>query len=114
VSDGVIRGTFPKMRIEKGWHFTSVIGCARGATHCDVKFQLDYQIGTGPITTLKSWNEIYDNKFQGVDVDLSKLAGKDVRLILTVFANGSSRDDEAIWLLPQIKTSVGWEKPQSQ
>ena len=103
ITDGVIRGTYPTMKVENGAHFRAVIGCARSATKCDVKFQLDYQIGSGPITTLATWSEIYDEAFRAVDVDLSSLAGKDVRFILTVLANGSSEQDRALWLAPRIE-----------
>lgn len=112
VTDGVIRGKYPAMRIENGWHFVSVIGCAHDAISCDVRFQLDYQIGKGSIQTLATWHEVYDNEFQLIDVDLSSLAGKDVKLILTVFANGSSHQDQAQWLAPHINTSIEWEKPK--
>jgi hypothetical protein len=112
VNDGIIRGKYPTMRIENGWHFVSVIGCAYNATDCDVRFQLDYQIGSGSIKNLATWDEEYDNSFQLVDVDLSALAGKDVNLILTVFANGSSHQDQAQWLAPHISTSVQWETPK--
>jgi hypothetical protein len=102
VSDGVIRGKFPALRVESGYHFRSIIGCARGATKCNVKFQLDYQIGDGGILTLGTWNEVYDEKFTTLDVDLSPLAGKDVKFILTVLANGSYEQDRAQWLAPRI------------
>lgn len=102
VTDGVIRGKYPAVRVESGYHFSAVIGCANKATGCDVNFQLDYQIGSGSITTLKTWHEVYDEKFASVNVDLSSLAGKDVRFILTVFSNGSSSNDRAQWLAPKI------------
>lgn len=108
VNDGIIRGKYPALRIEKGWHFVSVIGCARDVPSCDVRFQLDYQINGGPIQTLGSWHEVYDEQFNLIDVDLSGLAGSDVNLILTVFSNGSSHQDQAQWLAPHISTSIGW------
>lgn len=102
VNDGVIRGKYPAIRVENGYRFSSVIGCANKATGCDVNFQLDYQIGNGSITTLVTWHEIYDEKFAPVSVDLSSLAGKDVRFILTVLSNGSPTNDRAQWLAPKI------------
>jgi hypothetical protein len=68
---------------------------------CKVAFQLSYRnrmARCGP----DSWNEKYDGKIQKIDVDLSKLAGKEVELILTVFSRGDSTDDRAFWLLPGI------------
>ena len=37
-----------------------------------------------------------------MDADLSSLAGKDVKFILTIQANGSSSQDRAQWLVPKI------------
>lgn len=102
ITDGVIRGKYPSVRIESGHHFQALIGCANKANSCDVNFQLDYQIGDGAIQTLATWHEVYDEMFRNVDVDLSSLAGKDVRFILTVFANGSSNQDRAMWTAPRI------------
>jgi len=102
VSDGVIRGKFPGYTVKDGDKFKAVIGCAYQAEQCDVKFQLDYQIGTDSIQTLITWNEKYDQKFNSVEVDLSSLAGKQVNFILTVFANGVMQQDRAQWLAPRI------------
>lgn len=102
VNDGIIRGKYPAMRIESGHHFRAIIGCTYETSGCDVNFQLDYQIGSGPIQTLRTWHEVYDKTFAPVDVDLSSLAGSDVRLILTVLANGSSNNDKALWLAPRV------------
>jgi hypothetical protein len=102
VTDGVIRGQYPAIRVENGYHFKSLIGCAYEAKNCDVRFQLDYQIGDGSIQTLASWSETYNEQTTSVDVDLSSLAGKDVKFILTVFANGASNGDRALWLAPRI------------
>ncbi len=102
ITDGVIRGKYPAIRVESGYHFVATIGCAYRAEKCDVKFRLDYQIGSEAIQTLATWHEVYEGQFRLVDVDLSSLAGKDVKFILTVLANGVSTDDRAQWLKPQI------------
>ena len=102
VTDGIIRGKYPSFRVENGHHFQALIGCAYNAKSCDVRFQLDYQIGDGPIQTLASWSEAYNDQTTTVDVDLSSLAGKDVKFILTVLSNGSSNQDRALWLAPRI------------
>lgn len=102
VNDGVIRGKYPAFRVETGYHFKALIGCAYNAKTCDVRFQLDYQIGDGSIQTLATWAETYDGLTNKIDVDLSSLAGKDVKFILTVFANGASNNDRALWLAPRI------------
>lgn len=102
ITDGVIRGKFPAIRIENGHHFSAVIGCSYKATDCDLKFQLDFQIDDGPIETLAVWHEVYDEQYRPVQVDLSELRGNDVNLILTVFANGSPNGDSAQWLAPRV------------
>ncbi len=102
VTDGIIRGKYPSYRVSTGQHFMAIIGCGYETDGCDVKFQLDYQIGSGSIQTLATWHEVYDKQYRSVDVDLSSLAGKDVKFILTVLANGSSNQDRAQWLAPRI------------
>ena len=102
INDGVIRGKYPVYKVQTGDHFSAIIGCGRGAKSCDVNIQLDYQIGDNSIQTLKTWHEVYDEKYNMVDVDLNSLVGKDVKFILTVFANGGSTDDRAVWLAPRI------------
>lgn len=102
VTDGIIRGKYPAVRIGNGYYFTALIGCVNKATGCDVKFQLDYTINNGPIATLATWHEIYDEQFRTVEVDLSGLRGQNVSFILTVLANGSASGDQAQWLAPRI------------
>ena len=103
ISDGVIRGKYPSIRVKQGYTFVSVIGCANKAEKCDVIFRLDYQIGSGSIHNLGTWYEEYDEQFNQVEVDLDELEGKDVKFILTVQANGSSSGDHAQWLMPHIE-----------
>jgi hypothetical protein len=67
-----------------------------------VMFQLNYQIGDGGIQNLASWTETNDGQTRSVDVDLTPLAGKSVKFILTVLANGQPTDDQALWVLPRI------------
>jgi len=102
ITDGVIRGKYPVYRVKDGEHFKALVMCASTADNCDVKFQLDYQIGSDAIQTLGTWNEINDEKYRSVDVDLSGLVGKDVKFILTVMANGAMNQDRAQWLSPRI------------
>jgi hypothetical protein len=102
ITDGMIRGKYPAVQVSQGYHFAAIIGCAYRADACDVYYQLDYQIGDGPIQNLAAWREIYDGQFDLVDVDLSGLAGQEVNFILTILANGSSAQDRALWLAPHI------------
>ncbi len=104
VNNGIIRGKYPSIRVQAGYHFMALIGCEYTAKNCSVKFQLDYQIGDGAIQNLASWTEGFDGNFQVVDVDVSGLAGQDVKFILTVLANGEMNQDRALWLAPRIDT----------
>jgi len=102
-NDSMIRGKYPVYTVSNGDHFTSIIGCEHNAKNCNVRFQLDYQVDNGAIQTMSSWNESYDDSYTKVDVDLSSLAGKNVRFILTVLSLGSPDGDRAQWLAPQIR-----------
>lgn len=103
ITNGTIRGAYPAYHVQSGDHFRSIIGCAYKSDGCEVKFQLNYQIGNGAEQTLSTWNEAYEGGITTVNVDLSSLAGKDVKFILVVTANGSSTHNRAQWLLPRIE-----------
>jgi len=105
VQDSYIQGFFPPFRVQSGDRFRSVINCEGGATLCYVAFRVDYQTGTEPIKTIfgpflekRDTNPLYYN----VDVDLSALAGKDVKFILTVLSAGVATGDRALWVGPHI------------
>lgn len=100
--NGDIHGSYPAFHVQSGDHFQSIINCAFGATSCYVTFRLDYQIGSGPINTFWTFREKYDGLFFHADVDLSPLAGQDVKFILTALANGSAAGDRALWVNPII------------
>ncbi|MBK9923783.1 MAG: hypothetical protein IPP66_00700 [Anaerolineales bacterium] len=103
VQDGYIQGFYPAFKVQNGDRFQSTIGCESGATSCYVVFRLDYQTGTDPIKTF--WGpflERYEGSMFNLDVDLSPLAGKDVKFILTVLAAGSPSGDRALWVGPRV------------
>jgi len=103
VQNGYIQGFFPPFRVQNGDRFRATINCEGGATNCYVAFRLDYQTGSEPIRTF--WGpflERYEGRFYNVDVDLSSLAGKDVRFILTVLSAGVATGDRALWVGPII------------
>jgi hypothetical protein len=80
-----------------------VVGCANEAKNCSVKFELSYIVdGESTIQSAGSWVKTYDGNNLSVDQDLSSLAGKKVRFILSVFTNGEMKDDRAQWLAPRI------------
>jgi hypothetical protein len=97
-----INGNYPAFTIKSGDHFKTWVGCLYGYSKCDVIFQLNYVIGSNPKQTLQQWHVVYDGNITIIDLDLSSLAGKSVKFVLTVLSNGSATDDAAFWLNPQI------------
>lgn len=114
VQNGYIQGFFPAFAVKAGDRFRSVINCEGGATNCYAAFRLDYQTGTDPINTY--WGpflERYEGQFYTVDVDLSPLAGRDVKFILTVLSAGTPVGDRALWVGPHIYRASGSPVPAS-
>ncbi|MGA7195141.1 MAG: NBR1-Ig-like domain-containing protein [Anaerolineales bacterium] len=107
VYNGEIQGTYPAFLVQNGDHFQSVVNCAYNATNCSVTFRLDYQIGNGPVYTYWSSREKYDGLYYQANVDLSPLAGQNVKFILTVLAFGSPSGDRALWSNPVIQRNGG-------
>ena len=102
VQNGYIQGFFPTFRVQNGDRFRSVINCDYNATGCYVAFRLDYELGGTIRTFWGPFLERYEGRFYNVDVDLSSLAGKDVKFILTVLAAGVATGDRALWVGPHI------------
>lgn len=110
--DGYIQGIYPAFKVQSGDRFQSTINCAYEATNCYVVFRLDYQTGSDPIKTF--WGpflERYEKGVYNVDVDLTSLAGKDVKFILTALAYGSPTGDRALWVGPRIFRAGGASAP---
>jgi hypothetical protein len=101
-NSGIISGRYPAFKIEDGDEFTAIIGCLDDSPKCNVTFQLNYSVSGGNVQTLASWKEKDNGDFERVTVDLDSLEGKSVQIILTVLDNGSSTDDRAFWLKPEI------------
>jgi hypothetical protein len=106
VNDGVITGLYPAYTVVSGEHFKARIGflavsdgtCGTG----NATFQLNYR-EAGVDKPLGQWSETCDGALRDVDVDLSSLAGKTVQFVLAVLANGSSSQDWAVWVSPQVR-----------
>ncbi|MBV6450129.1 MAG: hypothetical protein MHPDNHAH_00850 [Anaerolineales bacterium] len=108
VSSGYIQGSYPPFRVQAGDRFRSTIGCEYGSNLCYVAFRLDYQIGSDPVATF--WGpflERYEGQSFNVDIDLSPLAGKDVKFVLTALAVGPATGDRALWVGPHIYRATG-------
>jgi hypothetical protein len=103
IQNGYIQGFYPAFKVQSGDRFRSIINCEGGATNCYVAFRLDYQTGSEPIKTF--WGpflERYEGQYYSMDVDLTPLADKDVKFILTVLAAGVATGDRALWVGPHI------------
>ncbi|MFN8461424.1 MAG: NBR1-Ig-like domain-containing protein [Anaerolineales bacterium] len=108
VSSGYIQGFYPAFRVQAGDRFRSTIGCEGGSTLCYVAFRLDYESSPGQVSTF--WGpflERYEGQVFNVDVDLSPLAGKDVKFALSALAVGPAAGDRALWVGPHIYRPTG-------
>jgi hypothetical protein len=102
VYNGSISGQYPAIKIREGDHFQARVNCAYKAQSCNVIFTLYYQIDGGSIRSLGRWNEAYEGKAYPIDLDLSSLAGSNVKFILGVTTNGPFNQDRAVWVGPRI------------
>ena len=105
VYNGYIQGAFPLFTVQSGDRFKSLVNCEYGQRDCYAVFRLDYQIENGPIQNLWAFGERYEGLTYQADIDLSSLAGKNVKFILRVNANGSPAGDRAMWVAPAIVRS---------
>jgi uncharacterized repeat protein (TIGR01451 family) len=115
VSNGYIMGVYPEYLVKSGDRFQSIVNCQYGATTCNVYFQLQYQVGSGPITTFWQFREKYEGLYYRANLDLSPLAGQTVKFILRAQAYGGSTNNRALWGSPRIAsfTSGGTPPPTS-
>ena len=102
VFNGYIRGVYPSFKIQSGDRFRATVNCERGATSCGVLFRLDYQLADGIIRDFWAFGERYEGNTFTVDLDLSSLAGRNVRFVFTVLSLGSPAGDRALWVEPRI------------
>ena len=100
--NGYIRAVYPSIRIQDGDRFRGIINCERGATSCGVLFRVDYQLSDGIIREFWAFGEFYEGNYFNADLDLSPLAGRDVRFVLTVLSLGPASGDRALWVDPRI------------
>ena len=102
IENGYTIGIFPEYTVQSGDRFQTTISCKNDARDCYVVFRLDYQIGFGAIQTISAYLERYEGLSYTVDVDLSFLAGQDLKFVLTIFTAGVPTDDAALWITPRI------------
>jgi len=97
--------------VQSGDRFQATIGCEYGSTNCYTTYRLDYQIGSGAIRTFWTFRERYEGLTYSANLDLSSLAGQDVRFILVISAYGSPAGDRALWGNPIIARAGGTPPP---
>ena len=100
--NGFIRAVYPSFKVQNGDRFQAIVNCEGGATSCGVLFRVDYQLSDGIIRDFWAFGEQYDGKYFTVDLDLSPLAGQDVKFVLTVLSLGPASGDRALWVEPRI------------
>ena len=101
-SDGYIQGIYPAFLVKDGDQFRATIQCEANSPKCSLKFELYYRIGDGKFTELGEWKEVYDQKWNPLQIDLSFLAGQQVQFSLVVWNEGTSEDNRGLWLNPMI------------
>lgn len=102
VPSGVVTGRFPAITVQNGDHFRATLGCLHGQSQCSVIYQVNYSIAGGDPVNLGEWTQSYDGSIQGIDIDLSSLAGKAVEIILVVLSGDQAVEDQAVWVYPRI------------
>ncbi|HSM72514.1 MAG TPA: NBR1-Ig-like domain-containing protein [Anaerolineales bacterium] len=99
--NGYIQGYYPTFTVQPGDRFQTSVGCEYGSS-CYVTFMLQYMTPNGGIFNFWTWREQNQGKYSNIDIDLSPLAGKSVRFILTLLATGYASNDRAVWGSPRI------------
>ena len=102
VFNGYLKGFYQGFTVQDGDRFRGIINCEYASDGCNVLFRLEYKVAGEEIKTFWQFPESYEGKYYTVDLDLSSLAGKKVKFILAVFADGSADDDKPIWVAPRI------------
>lgn len=102
INNGYIRAVYPSFKVQNGDRFQTIVGCEGGATSCGVLLRLDYQLADGLVRDFWAFGEQYDGKYFTVDLDLSSLAGQDVKFVLTVLSLGDASGDRTLWVQPRL------------
>jgi len=112
ITNGYIQGIYPAYLVKSGDKFRATIGCENGASSCYVVFRLDYSIsGSSSIQTYWAFVERYEGSVYNADIDLSSLAGQNVKFVLTILSSGSPTGDRALWTAPMIYNASGTSTP---
>ncbi|MDX1378680.1 MAG: NBR1-Ig-like domain-containing protein, partial [Anaerolineales bacterium] len=101
ITNGYIQAVYPAFEVKSGDRFQTTVGCEFGATSCYVVHRLDYEID-GTTRTFWTFRERYEGWTYDANINLSPLAGKEVKFILYISAYGSPTGDRALWGNPVI------------
>ena len=102
IFNGFIRGVYPSFNVQNGDRFRAIVNCERGATSCGVLFRVDYQLSDGIVRDFCAFGEQYEGAYFTVDLDLSPLAGKNVKFVITILSLGDAAGDRALWVQPRV------------
>jgi hypothetical protein len=111
VFNGYIRAVYPSFRVQNGDRFRGIVNCEGGATSCGVLFRVDYQLSDGLIRDFWAFGEQYDRMYFAADLDLSPLAGQNVKFVLTILSLGPASGDRALWVEPRIVRTAPFIMP---
>jgi len=101
-AEGYVEGIYPLYLVRSGDHLQTTVGCEKGAESCSVLFRIGYVDEGGSRIELWNFGEFYDGQYFNLDLDLSGLAGRKVRFVLSIAALGSPVGDRALWVAPRI------------
>jgi Ig-like domain-containing protein len=104
ITNGFIQASYPDFAVQNGDRFQTTVGCQAGATSCYVAYRLDYQVGT-TVRTFWTFRERFEGLTYTANLNLSPLAGQNVKFFLYISAYGSPTGDRAIWGNPVIVRS---------
>jgi len=109
VNDGWISGAYPNLSntitIPDGAKFTAKVGFIKVATATDgVYFRVRFYDGSTwyYITSYSGTHATNDGGLNNFNIDLSSIVGKTGQIFLQVAAAGTSTQDWAVWVNPQI------------
>jgi len=100
--NGYIRAVYPSFRVLNGDRLQAIVNCEDKAAKCGALFRVDYQLADGLVRDFWAFGEQYDGKYFVVDLDLSPLAGQNVKFVLTILSLGDASGDRALWVEPRI------------
>lgn len=103
---GYIEGLYPARSIQTGDSFKAWVGCMEGVEECSLTFSLQYLAEDGSLHTLGEWVELYDSQVHNISLDLSALAGQQVRFILRTEINNTAYEAaQGFWFVPRIENA---------